>query len=182
MSDLFWMPLHIPDYLADTSHLSTEEHGAYILLIMHYWQRNGLPDDDVRLARITRLPLDRWVAMRSTMFGFFGPGWFHKRIDAERIKAETKFQNLSAAGKRGGRPRKEEKPGNKPLESEALQTVKANGKPLESNYIHNHTTLPTQQAETSKGKHSSKQSSPDGEQASDHVSLGRDAFTPGAGR
>jgi len=153
MSDLFWMPLHIPDYLADTSHLSTEEHGAYLLLIMHYWQQNGLPDDDTRLARIARLPLDQWAKVRPAIRPFFGSGWFHKRVEAERVKAETKFQNLSAAGKKGGRPRKDEKGGIKPLESEALSTVKAFGKPLESNYNYNHiqNNTPIQEGKNSTG-------------------------------
>ena len=50
-----YIPLFVADYLADTSHLSTLEHGAYLLLIMNYWQRGeSLPCGDMQLARIAR--------------------------------------------------------------------------------------------------------------------------------
>ncbi|TIL56551.1 MAG: DUF1376 domain-containing protein [Mesorhizobium sp.] len=152
MSDLHWMPLYIADYLADTTHLSTEEHGAYLLLIMHYWQQNGLPDDDVRLARIARLSPEQWDATRPALRPFFGAGWFHSRVEVERAKAGWKFEKLSAAGKKGGRPRKTENPGEKPLESQAFETTKALRKPgLSYSQSQSHTNNPIQEGKNSKG-------------------------------
>lgn len=78
-----WMPLYIADYRADTTRLSTIEHGAYLLLIMEYWRASGLPDDDKQLSRITGLPVAQWRRMRPIIQSFFHDGWKHKRIDEE---------------------------------------------------------------------------------------------------
>jgi uncharacterized protein YdaU (DUF1376 family) len=80
------MPLYIGDYLADTMHLTCEQSGAYLHLIMHYWRAGSLPDDDVALAQIARLPAKAWKAHKPIISAFFGKGWTHKRIDAERAK------------------------------------------------------------------------------------------------
>jgi len=38
MAALPYIQLYVADYLADTIHLETDEHGAYLLIIMNYWQ------------------------------------------------------------------------------------------------------------------------------------------------
>jgi uncharacterized protein DUF1376 len=55
-----WMPLYIGRYLGDTMHLKGPEHGAYLLLIMHYWSSGPLEDDDETLAAIARTELAEW--------------------------------------------------------------------------------------------------------------------------
>lgn len=100
-----WMPLYVADYLADTGHLSTLEHGAYMLLIMHYWQNGRLPTDDPQLARICRLSKASWAGIRETMEALFDEGWHHKRIDAELAKACEADAKRSAAGKAGASAR-----------------------------------------------------------------------------
>ncbi|ANY85145.1 hypothetical protein BB934_43905 (plasmid) [Microvirga ossetica] len=97
-----WMPFYPGDYLADTVHLSTLEHGAYLMLILHYWRNEGLPDDDTKLARIVRLPLEQWLEIRPTLADFFAPGWRHKRIDTELQVTQEKYQRRAAAGRQGG--------------------------------------------------------------------------------
>lgn len=94
MAALPYMPLFVADYLADTAHLSTVQHGAYLLLIMNYWQRSGpLPDDDARLAKIARVGPREWARMRDTLSEFFSIAdghWSHSRIATELARIEAK--------------------------------------------------------------------------------------------
>ncbi len=49
-----YMPFWIGDYISKTGHLSQGQHGAYVLLLMHYWNRGPLPSDDSQLFNIAR--------------------------------------------------------------------------------------------------------------------------------
>jgi uncharacterized protein YdaU (DUF1376 family) len=85
-----WMPLYWGDYHADTRHLTGAQHGAYLLLMGHYWQRGGLPDDDAQLWRIAACSsLSEWQEMRPVIEAFFEEGWRHKRIEEEFAKASA---------------------------------------------------------------------------------------------
>jgi len=95
-----WMPFYVSDYLADTMHLSTEEHGAYLMLILHYWKSGPIPDDDARLALITKMG-DAWSNASSTLKAFFkqcNGMLIHSRIDKERQDAiDNKDRNQARA-------------------------------------------------------------------------------------
>lgn len=97
-----WMPLYVADYLADTTHLSAAEHGAYLLLIMHYWQSGGLPKEDRKLARIARMSDREWKDARETVAEFFDGEWRHQRIDKELTESAEKYERRAMAGKKGG--------------------------------------------------------------------------------
>ncbi len=94
------MPLYVADYLADTRRLSTLEHGAYLLLIMEYWQSGGLPDDDDELAQIAGLTLKEWGKIRGKVARLFLPGWRHKRVDEELAKASSLSDRRRASAER----------------------------------------------------------------------------------
>jgi uncharacterized protein YdaU (DUF1376 family) len=68
MSQFPFMPLFIDAYLADTTHFSAEEHGAYLLLLMAMWRRNGsVPNDDRDLARMCCVNVRRWPRVKARL-------------------------------------------------------------------------------------------------------------------
>ncbi len=78
------MPLYVADYLADTTHLSAAEHGAYLLLIMNYWQKGGLPKDEALLARICRMSSREWSKSRGVILELFHrKAWWDDKTPAE---------------------------------------------------------------------------------------------------
>lgn len=97
-----FMKMYWGDYFADTRHLSTLEHGAYLLLIAYYWNSGkSLPDDDKILQRITGLHGNSWKAVRKILGKFFTINngvWSHKRIDAELKKSTEIYDKKVAAG------------------------------------------------------------------------------------
>ena len=83
MAALPYMQLYVADYLADTIHLEADEHGAYLLIIMNYWQ-TGKPIPEKRLQIISRIPNGRWTDVKDTLSDFFtidaNGYWIHERI------------------------------------------------------------------------------------------------------
>lgn len=99
-----WMPLYVADYLADTSRLTTEQHGAYLLILMDYWRNGPPPDDDAVLCSITRMQLVAWKRARPALVGFFSMidgFWRQKRADAEKQSAADVSSKRSLSGKQG---------------------------------------------------------------------------------
>lgn len=94
------IPLFADSYLADTTHLSTEEHGAYLLLMMAAWRQEDctLPLDDKKLARIAKLSPKKWAAIRSTILEF----WTVEagRIFQKRLRQEHRFVRQKSEGNR----------------------------------------------------------------------------------
>lgn len=98
-----WMPWVLGAYFRDTTHLSTEQHGAYLLLLAGAWVRGGrLPDDDEQLGGICKLPPAKWAKHKPVLQKFFkvdGGEWTQKRLMAEYQRALTNQGSRSRAGK-----------------------------------------------------------------------------------
>lgn len=107
MSSQPFMQLYVADYLADTTHLSTEQHGAYMLLLMTMWRHEAkLPNDPKKLARICRTTPRKWPAIWGELEGYFEVSdafITSHRLTKEYQKAKTKSELRANAGSLGGK-------------------------------------------------------------------------------
>lgn len=103
------MPVFPDAYLADTTHLTTEEHGAYLLLLMAMWRRSGaVPNDDRDLARMVGLELAKWRKVKRRLMPFLtveGQLLTQKRLKKEWEYVQQKREKNATNGARGGRPK-----------------------------------------------------------------------------
>lgn len=102
-----WMPLYISDYLRDTGHLTTEEHGAYLMLLLEGWTRGGrLPMEDERLALLSKSgSMERWRKLKPVIMEFFtkGDGFYYQKRQMAEVEKSRHIQHVrSEAGKHGG--------------------------------------------------------------------------------
>lgn len=80
MAEFPALPLWTDAYLGDTLHLSTIEHGAYLLILISMWRttEKSLPNDDRLLARYARLTSTQWARIKPILMPFF-------RVEGDRI-------------------------------------------------------------------------------------------------
>ena len=103
------MPMYWDAYLADTTHLTTEEHGAYLLLLAAMWRRDGtVPDDDRDNARILGLTVGKWRKIKARLEGFliFRDGQIsQKNLRKIWENTQEKIEKNRLNGAKGGRPK-----------------------------------------------------------------------------
>lgn len=90
-----WMPLYIGDYMSSTGRLTTEQHGAYMLMIMDYWKNGPIPNDDAVICQITKLHPNAFSKSKALLVAFFEQkesSLRHRRIDEEKAKAITRVE------------------------------------------------------------------------------------------
>lgn len=104
MAEFPALPLWTDAYLGDTTHLTTIEHGAYLLLLMTAWRTRdcALPDDDRLLARYTRLNAKQWARMRPILEPFFvseNGQWRQRRLTDEAQAVRQRKEAAAANGR-----------------------------------------------------------------------------------
>jgi len=101
-----FMQLYVADFLADTQHLTTEETGAYLLILMTMWRAGGnLPHDLKVLSRTARLSGRSWSNAWKRLGPLFVITEGHvtqKRLAKEFEKAVQKNALRVSSGARGG--------------------------------------------------------------------------------
>lgn len=101
MSDIAWYPFYVGDYCKKTAHLSLLEHGAYRLLLDHYYAtRQPLPNDHAKLYRICRArsPSERKAVLSVTAEFFTQDGTLmrNEKCDSE-IGKQLKYSESQSA-------------------------------------------------------------------------------------
>lgn len=96
------LPLFTDAYLADTRHLSAEQHGAYLLLLMEAWRRPtcSLPDDDEMLARLSCMSVERWALNRNAVLAFWTFDGRRKEWTQGRLTDEREYVRVKSASQR----------------------------------------------------------------------------------
>lgn len=155
-----WMPIYIGDYLRDTQDLSAEEHGVYLLLLMHYWQRKGEIGSDIdRLARVCKTQTETARFILGNFFELVDGRYKNKRADTEIANAAIRHNAAVENGKKGGRPSS-----NNPEKSYGLAKPKAKHNPEESS---SPSSSPSEEREEKKeDAHVSK---PGGKRIDEHI-------------
>ncbi len=99
------LPFFTDAYLSDTRHLTTIQHGAYLLMLMTAWRAPdcSLPDDDCYLARITGMDKRTWASNKATLLSFWRLNdkqkWEQGRLKDERNFVEQKRNKNAANGR-----------------------------------------------------------------------------------
>lgn len=99
------MPLWVADFVGDTLDLDAKEVGAYLLILMTMWGRDGyLPNDEKKLQRVARCGRD-WPRVWAAIGHYFtvdGGLITQGRLLKEAQKVAAKREVNAQSGARGG--------------------------------------------------------------------------------
>lgn len=131
-----WFPFYVNDYLGDTMHLTTEQHGAYVLLLLACFKQGGaIPADEASLAAIAKMALPTWRKHAMVLLPYFircGDKLVQKRMKEEIDRAAAIIEKRRQNGYLGGRPKNQMVSVSFDLASEKGPIAKANGKQTET--------------------------------------------------
>ena len=132
-----FMPLFLGDLLADTLHFSTQEFGAYMLLIVHAWKHNAkIATKDLR--QVTRTSRHCWCKISQKISKKFDTHsepnfWIHNRVKIELEKVEDISEKRRDAAQQmlSRRAANAAHPHLQPLKESSLELVREAAKPVQ---------------------------------------------------
>lgn len=137
MADFPALPLWTDAYIADTAHLTNEEHGAYLRLLMIAWRSPtcSLPDDDKRLALMVGVSPKKWRALRGIIAAFWtieNGVWTQKRLTRERdfVRGKSEKNRNAAETRWQGKSLKNNNPDNADASSGHMPERYVNDAPI----------------------------------------------------
>lgn len=103
MAEFPSLPLFTDAYIADTQHLTNEEHGVYLRLLMFAWRSPNcaLPADDRRLSIMVGVTPKKWARLKPSIMAFWTEtelGWQQDRLTFERRRVAQMIKQKSDAG------------------------------------------------------------------------------------
>ena len=104
-----WMPVYIKDRRAEVSTMSHVEHSAYSYLMMLFWERGGvIQDDDAAIAKALRLTQKKWKSVRTALLTdcYISGGQIHHEWTVKEVmKANVNIEQKRKAGIASARAR-----------------------------------------------------------------------------
>jgi uncharacterized protein YdaU (DUF1376 family) len=105
MAELPVLPIKTDALLADTTHMSAEEFGAYVRILIVMWrQKARLPDDPIELARIAGVSIYRWKKIAERVMRpmtIAGGVVSQKRLTDTWLQVEQLRAKRASAGEKG---------------------------------------------------------------------------------
>lgn len=139
-----WMAFYVGDYVTNTMHLTTRQHGGYLLLILTAWKACGvLPGTDAALSAIARLSAKEWREDGDTLKAFLtrrGDEWIHERVMFEWNEAHRLSDLKSKAGREGANRRWAGRANGRPM-ADPLANAQQNDAPSQSHTPEEEITL-----------------------------------------
>lgn len=104
LKKLHWFPVYYERFLLGTTTFSSEEVGAYFLLLMEQWDKGFIPNNPREIARISRTEHEKLTQVLSK-FTKKGKKLFNAVLEQIREEQTGKKLTLSERGKNGANKR-----------------------------------------------------------------------------
>lgn len=104
MSELDWFPLYWQRFILGTRDFTTEEIGAYFLLLLEQWDKGFLPENDKELKKISGISMKKLEKVMKKFKKIDGK-YFNEALEIIRIEQNEKAVKYSNRGTNAAKAR-----------------------------------------------------------------------------